>query len=107
MVVAAASDKPKCLTLPCWMSSFTARSTAACSSVVIFVLSFGGPYDQLMPMQPSPIAETSRLLLPSLRFCIFLFLFAHAVNSVPRPHASVRSHLWTLQRVDFRTFHMR
>src|SRR5882724_3917531 len=23
-----------------------------------------------MPMQPSPIAETSKLLLPSLRFCI-------------------------------------
>jgi hypothetical protein len=25
-----------------------------------------------MPMQPSPIAETSKLLFPSLRFCIFL-----------------------------------
>src|SRR6476660_2610838 len=24
-----------------------------------------------MPMQPSPIAETSKLLFPSLRFCIF------------------------------------
>src|SRR5688572_9336585 len=24
-----------------------------------------------MPMQPRPMAETSRLLLPSLRFCIF------------------------------------
>src|SRR5208283_1021299 len=25
-----------------------------------------------MPMQPSPRAETARLLLPSLRFCIFM-----------------------------------
>src|SRR4051794_19293812 len=27
-----------------------------------------------MPMQPSPTADTSRLLLPSLRFCILLLL---------------------------------
>ncbi len=29
-----------------------------------------------MPMQPSPMAETSRLLLPSLRFCIFEFFIS-------------------------------
>src|SRR5215813_12382493 len=32
-----------------------------------------------MPMQPRPIAETSRLLFPRLRFCIFLFLFAYSL----------------------------
>ena len=40
-----------------------------------FLLVFGravGP--KLIPMQPSPMAETSRLPFPSLRFCIFLIL---------------------------------
>src|SRR4029453_16396859 len=32
--------------------------------------SVAGPRPELMPMQPSPIAETSRFLLPSFRFCI-------------------------------------
>src|SRR3981189_3423779 len=52
----------------------TPRSTAACSREIISCLSLGGPYDQLIPMQPSPMAETSRLLFPSLRFCIVLVL---------------------------------
>src|SRR6266478_3977374 len=46
------------------------RSTAARSRAVISCLSLGGPYEKLIPMQPSPMAETSRLLFPSLRFCI-------------------------------------
>jgi hypothetical protein len=37
---------------------------------VISCLSLGGPYEKLIPMQPSPKAETSKLLFPSLRFCI-------------------------------------
>src|SRR5882724_11611044 len=45
------------------------RSTAAWRRSVISFLSLGGPYEKLIPMQPSPMAETSRLLLPSLRFC--------------------------------------
>src|SRR5271165_3295507 len=35
-------------------------------------------------MQPSPMAETSRLLFPSLRFCIFLMSFADAPESFRR-----------------------
>src|SRR5271157_3150983 len=46
------------------------RSTAARRREVISVLSLGGPYEKLIPMQPSPMADTSRLLFPSLRFCI-------------------------------------
>src|SRR3954452_5156551 len=46
------------------------RSTAARSSEIISCLSGSRPYEALIPMQPSPSAETSRLLLPSLRFCI-------------------------------------
>jgi hypothetical protein len=33
-------------------------------------LSFAGPYDQLMPIQPKPRADTCRPLLPNFRFCI-------------------------------------
>src|SRR6266513_2732377 len=47
------------------------RSTAARSSAIISRLFFGGPYPKLIPMQPSPIAETSKPLFPSSRFCIF------------------------------------
>ena len=32
---------------------------------------WGGPYEKLIPMQPKPMAETSKLLFPSFRFCIF------------------------------------
>src|SRR5438105_2247093 len=48
----------------------TPRSTADRISEIISFLSAGGPRPKLMPMQPSPSAETSRLLFPSLRFCI-------------------------------------
>src|SRR2546429_6690754 len=34
------------------------------------LLVLGRTVAKLIPMQPSPMAETSRLLLPSLRFCI-------------------------------------
>src|SRR6476660_599162 len=38
---------------------------------IISCFSPAGPYiPKLMPIQPRPRAETSRLLLPSLRFCI-------------------------------------
>src|SRR6266404_5460516 len=37
---------------------------------IISCLSLGGPYITLIPMQPRPRAETSKLLIPSLRFCI-------------------------------------
>src|ERR1022692_2939111 len=46
------------------------RSTAARRREVISCLSLGGPYEKLIPMQPSPSAETSKPLFPSLRFCI-------------------------------------
>ena len=36
-----------------------------------------GPYPKLMPMQPSPSAETSRPLLPSLRFCIAISFWSN------------------------------
>jgi len=56
----------------------TPRSTAAWRSAVISFLSFAGPYDQLIPMQPKPMAETSKLLFPSLRFCIVPLFVATA-----------------------------
>jgi hypothetical protein len=37
-------------------------------------LSMGEPYAELIPMQPSPMADTSRLLFPSLRFCTVFLL---------------------------------
>src|SRR5713101_3948811 len=48
----------------------TPRSTAARISAIISCLSAGGPKPKLIPMQPNPRAETSKLLFPSLRFCI-------------------------------------
>src|SRR6185437_171878 len=46
------------------------RSTAVRITVMPVCLSTAGPSPKLSPMQPSPMAETSRLLFPSLRFCI-------------------------------------
>src|SRR2546422_10601719 len=46
------------------------RSTPARISEIISCLSAAGPYPKLIPIQPSPMADTSRLLFPSLRFCI-------------------------------------
>src|SRR5580704_13731249 len=46
------------------------RSTAVRIREIISCLSLTSPYEKLMPMQPRPRAETSRLLFPSLRFCI-------------------------------------
>src|SRR5512132_3054348 len=48
----------------------TPRSTAARITAMPCCRSTAGPRPELMPMQPSPIAETSRLLWPSIRFCI-------------------------------------
>src|SRR5829696_1518901 len=48
----------------------TPRSTAARITAMPCWRSTAGPRPELMPMQPSPIAETSRLLLPSIRVCI-------------------------------------
>src|SRR6266478_3556297 len=48
----------------------TPRSTADRISAIISFLSAGGPRPKLIPMQPNPRAETSKLLFPSLRFCI-------------------------------------
>src|SRR2546425_9228046 len=44
----------------------TPRSTADRISEIISFLSAGGPRPKLIPMQPSPRAETSKLLFPSL-----------------------------------------
>src|SRR5882672_7826258 len=52
----------------------TPRSTAARITEIISCLSPAGPYPKLIPIQPRPIADTSRLLFPSLRFCIVLLL---------------------------------
>src|SRR6185436_17427305 len=46
-------------------------------SAIISCLSAGGPYPELMDMQPSPSADTSRLLLPSFRFCMARLLHSH------------------------------
>jgi hypothetical protein len=46
------------------------RSSAVRISEIIACLPAGGPKPKLIPMQPRPMAETSRLLLPGLRFCI-------------------------------------
>src|SRR5215469_11292266 len=46
------------------------RSTAARISEIPCCFSTAGPRPKLSPMQPSPIADTSRLLFPSLRLCI-------------------------------------
>src|SRR5271167_2686427 len=56
-----------------------------------------------MPMQPSPIAETSRPLFPSLRFCIVIsvIIFAAAVTLLNRHQPDRRrSRLWTHDRID-------
>src|SRR6266496_3914009 len=51
----------------------TPRSTALCRKSIISCLSVGlSP--KLMRMQPSPMAETSNPLFPSLRVCIFRLL---------------------------------
>src|ERR1700693_4795180 len=39
-------------------------------SVIMSFLSAAGPRPKLIPMQPRPMAETSRSLFPSFRFCI-------------------------------------
>src|SRR5580658_3556049 len=46
------------------------RSTAVRIREIISFVSPGGPKPKLIPMQPSPMADTSKLLFPSLRFCI-------------------------------------
>jgi hypothetical protein len=46
----------------------TPRSIAAWIKRIISCLSLAAPYAPLMPMQPSPSAETSKPLLPSARF---------------------------------------
>src|SRR5215211_363801 len=48
----------------------TPRSTAARITAMPCCRSTAGPRPELMPMQPSPIAETSRPVSPSIRFCI-------------------------------------
>src|SRR4029450_7547454 len=48
----------------------TPRSTAARITAMPCGRSAAGPRPELMPTPPSPIAETSRLLWPSIRFCI-------------------------------------
>src|SRR5215218_1228335 len=48
----------------------TPCSTAARITAMTCCRSAAGPRPELMPMQPSPIAETSRFLRPSIRFCI-------------------------------------
>src|SRR5215210_8118438 len=50
--------------------SVTPSSTASLRSEIISPRSGGGPREALIPMQPSPIAETSGPWVPSLRFCI-------------------------------------
>src|SRR5208283_1861242 len=39
-----------------------------------------------MPMQPSPMAETSRLLFPSLRFCIVVSFDAELMSARQQPN---------------------
>ena len=41
-------------------------------------LSTGGPYAWLSPMQPNPMAETSRPLFPSVRFCTVVLLILYS-----------------------------
>src|SRR2546426_519584 len=43
-------------------------------TLIISCLSPAGPYPKLMLMQPRPMAETSKLLFPSVRFFIIVFL---------------------------------
>src|SRR5215472_604654 len=76
----------------------TPRSTAARSREIISCLSFAGPYDQLIPMQPRPRAETSRSLFPSVRF--FIVLISACFSSAPKRVASARSGLSISQSSD-------
>src|ERR1700722_6276330 len=46
------------------------RSTAERNRDTISCLSPAGPYAKLMPMQPSPSADTSRPVVPRVRFCM-------------------------------------
>src|SRR5207244_3553042 len=66
------------------------RSAAARSSAIISALFFGGPYAKLIPMQPSPIADTSKPLFPSLRFFILYALGVdHHLDDFPLVHCPV------------------
>src|SRR2546430_9245834 len=66
------------------------RSAAARSSAIISALFFGGPYAKLIPIQPSPIADTSKPLFPSLRFFILYALGVdHHLDSFPIVHCAV------------------
>src|SRR5205807_7967185 len=62
-----------------WMVAMDSRSS--CSS--------GVPYAKLIPIQPSPMADTSKLLFPSLRFCIFKFLFQSEVKFLSQSEVKV------------------
>src|SRR5215467_11443689 len=57
------------------------RSTAARMSEIPVCLSTAGPSPKLSPMQPRPIADTSRLLFPSLRFCNVFRVASLAMNA--------------------------
>ena len=48
----------------------TPHSWAVRMSLIACSLPVAGPRPKLNPMQPRPRADTSRLLLPNLRFCI-------------------------------------
>src|SRR6266446_2144546 len=56
-------------------------------------LSMAGPKPKLIPMQPSPRAETSRLLFPSLRFSIVPPWQGNSLPQFP-PEREIRRSDW-------------
>src|ERR1700736_5224722 len=96
----------------------TPRSTAARISEIPSFLSTAGPRPKLSPMQPSPMADISRLLFPSLRFCMIapwqgnsFPQFPTESSAAPRESASSGLLLWQGERnhlpILFRSYPLR
>ncbi len=62
------------------LTGITPGSTTERMSLIISSLSFGAPYDQLMPIQTSPGADTLSPLFPGLLFVLFAFFQTFSFN---------------------------
>src|SRR5579875_2102015 len=72
-------------------------------SEIISALSLGGPKPKLIPMQPRPTAETSKPLLPNVRFSIIGVLSSATADDNPTRRSVSEQHARRL-RVTSLTF---
>jgi hypothetical protein len=68
IVGAAASERPKCLTFPSWMSSFTVPATS--SSLIPAGALLGGVLGQIVGLQATLAIGALGLLLPVVWLCL-------------------------------------